>query len=490
MKIDIFVQARAGSTRLPQKVLKPFLGQPMLAFLIERLKQVKGIGEIVLATSDQPGDDAVAELGADIGIRVVRGSEDDVLSRFEKAAKICSSDVIVRVCGDNPLTDPSVIEHAVSTFLEVGCDHLSTFENHTYPYGVGCAVFSRATLDMAVMETVEPEDREHVEPYMLRAESVRTHYLCAPKPLSRPEIRLSVDYPFEFEKAERIASALLEQVGPSFTVADVIDYLDDVPLIVFANGKLGFKCLNHLLGECNEKLVGLVVHPSHESSMREEIIELSGLSQDNILSLDNLREASTVEWIRERKPEVICSFWSSFIFTPEVIAVPPRGIVNLHNSFLPWCRGSGANVWTILEECPGGVSAHYITAEVDEGGLIAQREIPVHAWDTGKTLYRRQETALIKLFAEHWPDVRVGPVRTQQQVGEGSLHLRHDANKCREIDLKKTYTGQELINLMRAFSFTPYEGCYFFDKSGTKVVMNLELSRGITTVKKQGTTLS
>jgi len=319
---------------------------------------------------------------------------------------------------------------------------------------------------------------------MLRDESIRTHYLQAPQPLARPEIWVTVDYQFEYEKVLRIASNLVASRGMTFTTADTIEYLDHAPIVVFANGTLGLQCLHYLKEERGEKLVGLVVHPAQESSQRDEIMALSGLSKEDILSPDSLKESWAVEWIRERKPEIICSFWSSFIFTKPILEIPPRGVVNLHNSLLPLCRGSGANVWTILDKCPAGVSLHYIAEKVDQGGLIAQRPVPAYSWDTGKTLYLRLESALVDLFKDHWPAVRVGPVRSTPQIGKGSFHYHGEAYKLREIDLKRVYTGEELINLLRAFTFSPYEGCYFKDEAGNKVFLQLELHRGITTKKQ------
>jgi len=186
VKTDIIIQARYGSTRLPGKVLADFLGRPMLAFQIERLKQVRNADEIVLATSVAPADDAVAEVGRSLGVRVVRGDEADVLGRYLQAAAESGADVIVRVAADNPLIDPALVDEMIEVFREGGIDHLSAFEDHTYPYGVGCAVFTRRALE-TVSATTDPADREHVEPALFRSGSIRTARLEAPDSLNRPE---------------------------------------------------------------------------------------------------------------------------------------------------------------------------------------------------------------------------------------------------------------------------------------------------------------
>jgi len=482
VKTNIIIQARYDSTRLPGKALSDFLGRPMLAFQIERLKLAHSVDEIVLATSDETSDDAIAELGNSLGVRVIRGSKADVLGRYLQAADESGAEVIVRVAADNPLVDPNLVDHMVETFRAGDMDHLSSFEDHTYPYGVGCAVFTRQALQ-SVADTQDPSDREHVEPAMLRSETLRRELARAPAALTRPEISVTVDYPFELDKVRRIAETLVAEKGIGFDTADIIRTLDDVRVMAFANGRVGYECLRHML-EKGETLVGLVVQPLGGSAMRDEIIDLAELPENDVLSPDDLKDPGAVAWIRERAPDIVTSFWSSYIFTDEVLAIPTRGITNLHNSLLPLSRGSGANIWTILDGHPAGVTYHYIERALDRGPIIEQRGVDVHSWDTGRSLHMRLEQALIDLFKDCWAAVRVGPVRATPQVGEGSFHYRREANGLREIDLDRSYSGRELIDLLRAFSFPPYEGCYFVDDAGNKVNMNLELNRGQTTCKK------
>lgn len=225
MKTDIIIQARRNSTRLPGKVLADFLGRPMLAFQIERLKRVRNADEIVLATSALPDDDAVAAVGESLGVRVVRGDEADVLGRYLQAAAESGAELIVRVTADNPLVDPALVDAMIETFRVDGMDHLSSFDDHTYPYGVGCTVFTRQALD-SVSATTDPDDREHVEPAMFRSEAVRTVRMRAPDPLNRPDISVTVDHDAELDRARRLAAALVETKGIAFTTADIIEAFD------------------------------------------------------------------------------------------------------------------------------------------------------------------------------------------------------------------------------------------------------------------------
>src|SRR5438093_11250818 len=100
------VQARAGSSRLPGKVLATVAGRPLLAHVRDRARLIPGIDGVLLATTMADDDVAVAELGARCGAEVFRGSENDVLDRFYNSAKLVGADPVMRLTGDCPLLDP------------------------------------------------------------------------------------------------------------------------------------------------------------------------------------------------------------------------------------------------------------------------------------------------------------------------------------------------------------------------------------------------
>lgn len=172
MNVVMIVQARMGSARLPGKVLLPAAGKPMLAHLLARLERVRNANQIVVATSDSVGDDAIVEFGVAQGVEVFRGSESDVLSRFWSAAAHYGADAVVRLTADCPLIDPAVIESAITTYLQSPEDLLyaSNIIERTYPRGMDVEVFSRRLLDLAHREASSSYDREHVTSLMIRNE--------------------------------------------------------------------------------------------------------------------------------------------------------------------------------------------------------------------------------------------------------------------------------------------------------------------------------
>jgi len=161
------IQARMGSTRLPGKVLADLGGRPMLQFMLERLRALP-VSELVVATSTEPGDDAVAALGATLGVRVVRGPEHDVLARFEQALEAHPAEEVVRLTGDCPLADPEVIVATLELHRERDADYTSNVIPRTFPKGLDVEVARAAALRVAAGEAADPAEREHVMPFLYR----------------------------------------------------------------------------------------------------------------------------------------------------------------------------------------------------------------------------------------------------------------------------------------------------------------------------------
>ena len=169
MKVVAIVQARMGSTRLPNKVMADVAGYPLIEVLLKRLAQAQCINQIVLATSTAENNDPLVRHVEQLGFACVRGSEKDVLRRYIIAAEAHDADVIVRITGDCPLVDPGLVDHAVRRFLDAKVDYFSNVEPATYPDGLDIEVFSRAALQRANLETSDPFDHEHVTPFLRKS---------------------------------------------------------------------------------------------------------------------------------------------------------------------------------------------------------------------------------------------------------------------------------------------------------------------------------
>jgi glutamate-1-semialdehyde 2,1-aminomutase len=223
-----------GSTRFPDKVMQPIDGMPMIGVLLERLAKASEVDEIVLATSVDTRNDRLVEYVRHLGYAVYRGSENDVLDRYRQAAKAANADVVVRVTGDCPLIDPTVVDAVISEFKGAGLDYVSNVAPPTYPDGLDTEVFSAQALEEAWRDASAPRDREHVTPYI--RDSGRFSQANVADSVDNSACRWTVDEPSDFEVVKRI----FEHFGSrrDFTWRDVLALQRESPEWFMANEHL------------------------------------------------------------------------------------------------------------------------------------------------------------------------------------------------------------------------------------------------------------
>ena len=227
MKKVAIIEARMSSSRLPGKVLLKVLGKPMLWHLVQRVKRVQQIDEIVLATTVNLADDVLEEFAHQVGISCYRGSEEDVMQRVLLAGQMASADVVVEITGDCPLIDPEIIDHVIETFKSNSVDYVSNAYVRSYPDGMDVQVFRLDALHKSLKMTNDPLDHEHVTYHILRNPDVFSQiHLVAPLSLRWPELGLTLDEQADFELIENILMHLSSSLG-SFKCIDIIHYLKD-----------------------------------------------------------------------------------------------------------------------------------------------------------------------------------------------------------------------------------------------------------------------
>jgi len=166
LKTVAIIQARMQSTRLPGKVIRSICGEPMINLILERLSKAKRIDQIVLATSEDSANDQLVKTVSELGYTVYCGSEDDVLDRYYQVAKEVGADTIVRITGDCPLIDPTLVDEVIARFLETGVEYACNILPPTYPDGLDIEVFTFSALEKAWKHAKKPGQREHVTPYI------------------------------------------------------------------------------------------------------------------------------------------------------------------------------------------------------------------------------------------------------------------------------------------------------------------------------------
>lgn len=227
------LQARTSSSRLPRKVMLPMAGAPMLARQIERLQRARRVDRLVLATSDRPEDDCVAELADAAGIGSFRGSLDDVLDRFYRTAEPYAPELVVRVTGDCPLADWDVIDRCIDFMLDGEFDYVSNTLRPTWPDGLDVEVCTFAALATAWREADTSLQREHVMPFITRQpDRFRLGSVEAEVDLSG--FRWTVDELADYEFVRRVYDALYP-ANPAFTTADILALLAREPDLMLLN---------------------------------------------------------------------------------------------------------------------------------------------------------------------------------------------------------------------------------------------------------------
>jgi spore coat polysaccharide biosynthesis protein SpsF len=188
--VPIILQARMGSRRLPGKVLADVAGRPLVEHCIVRLIRA-GVGPVILATTIQPADDPLVRFAERLGIRVVRGPEDDVLQRFGQVADYLDARFFIRATADNPAVDVDALARVIAVIDSTGADHVVEDD---LPIGAAVEAVRTAALYQALAQARDPYDREHVTPFLYRNPgrfvALRPQ---APPAIRRPDVRLTVD---------------------------------------------------------------------------------------------------------------------------------------------------------------------------------------------------------------------------------------------------------------------------------------------------------
>ena len=215
------------SIRLPGKVMKEVLGRPLLSYLLERIQCCKSIQDIILATTYNSEDDTIAEFGNNKGVNVFRGSENNVLKRFYKAATMFNARHIVRITADCPLIDPDILYMLIEYYFSEKLDYVSNCVYPTLPDGLDAEIFNFETLDYVYKSALLPSELEHVTPYIRNhPEIFKIGNWTYHKDLS--QLRWTVDEPEDFEFVKQVIEALYP-VNRNFCMNDVLKLVRQRP---------------------------------------------------------------------------------------------------------------------------------------------------------------------------------------------------------------------------------------------------------------------
>lgn len=228
------------STRLPGKVLRPILGRPMLLLQLERVLRIKGVDKIIVATPETQSDEIADQVKMIPQIGIFKGSEEDVLERYYKAATTYEADIVIRITSDCPVIDPEIVSSVLNQFLGESprYDYASTVN---YPRGIAIEVFSYQALEAAAQEAKKPYEREHVTPFIWQNEK-RFSLLKVAAEKDYSHLRLTVDTIEDFNLITQIYERLYPQ-NKDFGFKDILNLFEIHPELIDINRHIKQKTL-------------------------------------------------------------------------------------------------------------------------------------------------------------------------------------------------------------------------------------------------------
>jgi len=261
MKTLIIIQARTGSSRLPNKVLLPLAGAPLLQRMVERVQASAGDYETVVATTTDGQDDPIRSLCRKIGVRCFSGHSTDLLDRHREAALREKADVIVKIPSDCPLIDPIVIDTVIKFFLArtKQFDYVSNLHPATFPDGNDVEVMTVSALETAWREATKDYEREHTTPFLWEQPDrfILGSVLCESGIDYSMKHRWTIDYPEDYALINRIYDELWSVEHPIFTMYDILQLVANKPDIRAINARYnGVNWYRHYVGQLKTVLSG------------------------------------------------------------------------------------------------------------------------------------------------------------------------------------------------------------------------------------------
>ena len=233
------VQARMASTRLPAKVLLDLAGRPLLARLIERLRLAEKPDLIVVATTTEPGDNAIADLCHREGWECFRGHPTDLLDRHLQCARVYGAAIVAKVPSDVPVVDPALVDQVFALYESGTYDYVSNLHPPSFPDGLDCEVFSLEALEVAAREAKRDFEREHTTSFIWdNPERFRIGNVRTPDGVDYSLThRWTIDYDEDYRFLQAIFSTLYT-TNPTFSWQDLAVFLQSRPDVSVLNAHL------------------------------------------------------------------------------------------------------------------------------------------------------------------------------------------------------------------------------------------------------------
>lgn len=258
MKVGLLITARLKSSRLPFKLLKDLNGHTIIEHVINRAKAIKNVDNITLCTSSNPQDRPLVEIAKENDIYYFLGSEEDVLTRLNDSAQFFGLDYIVSITGENPIFSIDYANRVIDAMINQSADFV-----YIEGLPIGCAVYGIKTKALQVVCTIKNEiDTEIWGPLINRPEIFKVVKLTAEKQLNIDNLRLTNDYPEDFQLMTKIFSRFPPKSMPSLEA--VIQLLNENPEFL----KINANCIQKGLEPETSKRIDLFFKDQHNEILK------------------------------------------------------------------------------------------------------------------------------------------------------------------------------------------------------------------------------
>ena len=234
--LTLVIQARMHSTRFPHKVISDLAGAPLIERILQRVKKVKKIGKIIVATTKRKDDDILVDIAKSNRVEVFRGSENDLVDRYYQAVKGKNVSHILRLPSDNPIPDPSEYNRLINYHLKTDNDfssNLCNFMNNGYPDGFGVEIFTLNSLKKIWKSEKRKKFREHIHlnfyDYKNDKKNLKFNFkigtVKCPKKISRPKLVFDINYFKDYIFIKKIYEYFIPR-KKNFTAVDVVKWYE------------------------------------------------------------------------------------------------------------------------------------------------------------------------------------------------------------------------------------------------------------------------
>ena len=243
-------------------------------------------------------------------------------------------------------------------------------------------------------------------------------------------------------------------------------------IFILATNYLGFRILRFLLNQ-NDNILGVGLIKNNPYS--NKIIKELKLKKISFFYLTKKPNKVFLNKLKKMKLDYLLSVSWPYILKEKLFNIPKYGSLNFHLSFLPFNRGKNPNVWPIIDNSPAGVTIHFINNKIDDGEIVFQKKVNLESIDTAKTLFKKSNVEMIKLFEKNWAKIKNKNYKKKKNLKKrGSFHTSSEFKKLDKIHLSKKIYPLDLINHLRAKTFKPYPGAYF-EKNNKKIFFEIKL---------------